>query len=195
MIWSTYAYQWQLIPIIPWSVDPPHLPGKGRVLALAALLDRQRLQVVPQGAHSYVHLLDKETLHVLQHKLGHQLSVLLKIRFTAWSSSQEPGVSPAPSLRSSPSWHPAPSWWPPPAHPRSPAEKLMLEYCKSHNCGCFDHRITDLHRIIEKLMLKLFDTEDLLKEVIKLLFVHELVAQLGDRQSLPWPPLFLLCKV
>ena len=74
----------------------------------------------------------------------------------------------------------------------SPAEKLMLEYCKSHNCGCFDHRITDLQRIIEKLMLKLFDTEDLLKEVIKLLFVHELVAQLGDRQSLPWPPLVYL---
>ena len=57
--------------IVPWSVDPSHLPGQGRVFTLAALLDRQRLQVVPQGAHSNVHLLDEETLHVFQHKLGH----------------------------------------------------------------------------------------------------------------------------
>ena len=74
----------------------------------------------------------------------------------------------------------------------SPAEKLIFEYCK---CGGFNHWTTDLHRVIKKLMLKLFDTEDLLEEVIELLLVHELVAQLGDRQSLPWSPLFLLCKV
>ena len=43
-------------------------------------------------------------------------------------------------------------------------------------------------------MLKLFDTEDLLEEVIELFLVHEFVAQLGDRQSLPWPSLLLLCN-
>ena len=51
--------------------------------------------------------------------------------------------------------------------------------------------MADLHCIIEKLMLKLFDTEDLLEEVIELLFVHEFVSQLGDWQSLPRPSLFL----
>ena len=54
--------------------------------------------------------------------------------------------------------------------------------------------MADLHCIIEKLMLKLFDTEDLLEEVIELLFVHEFVTQLGDWQSLPGPSLFLFCN-
>ena len=54
---------------------------------------------------------------------------------------------------------------------------------------------TNLHRVIEKLVLKLFDTEDLLEEVIELFLVHEFVAQLGDGQSLPRPSLFLLCNV
>ena len=69
------------MPPIPWSVDPPHFPGKGRVFALATLLDGQRLQIVPQGAHSNVHLLDKKSFHVFQHKLWHQLSVLWKCNF------------------------------------------------------------------------------------------------------------------
>lgn len=54
---------------------------------------------------------------------------------------------------------------------------------------------TNLHRVIEKLVLKLFDTEDLLEEVIELFLVHEFVAQLGYWQSLPRPSLFLLCNV
>ena len=69
------------IPIIPWSVDPPHLPGKGRVFALSPLLDGQRLKIVPQGAHSNVHLFDEKPFHVLQHELWHQLSVLGKCNF------------------------------------------------------------------------------------------------------------------
>ena len=51
--------------------------------------------------------------------------------------------------------------------------------------------MADLHCIIEKLMLKLFDTEYLLEEVVELLLVHEFVSQLGDWQSLPRPSLFL----
>ena len=60
----------------PRGSHPLHLPGEGGVIALAALLHRQRLQVVPQRRDRHRHLLDEETFHVFQHELGHQLPVL-----------------------------------------------------------------------------------------------------------------------
>ena len=61
---------------LPWRIDPFELSSG--VFTFAACLDWQWLEVVPEGGDGNVHLLHEQTLHVLQHELGHQLPVLEK---------------------------------------------------------------------------------------------------------------------
>ena len=51
---------------------------------------------------------------------------------------------------------------------------------------------SDLHGVVEELMLELFDTENLLKEVVKLFLVEHLVAQHGRGRPLARPSRFFL---
>ena len=46
----------------------------------------------------------------------------------------------------------------------------------------------DLHSVVQKLVLKLLDVEDLLEQVIELLLAHHFVAQHGGGESLATPP-------
>ena len=53
---------------------------------------------------------------------------------------------------------------------------------------------THLHRVVEKLVLELLDSEDLLEEVVELLLVEHLVAHHGRRWTLTRPAGLLLWK-
>ena len=53
---------------------------------------------------------------------------------------------------------------------------------------------THLHRVVEKLVLELLDSEDLLEEVVELLLVEHLVAHHGRRGTLTRPAGLLLWR-
>ena len=60
----------------PWFHSTNAFWQHVRLLALAALLNGQRLEIALERVDGQVQLLDVQTLHVLQHELWHQLPVL-----------------------------------------------------------------------------------------------------------------------